>query len=107
MKSETTLKLIEILKTGKINAVGREELASALGCSDRVMRQCVARARLEGVCINNDMDGNGYYIPTHKDELLAQMKRVKSRLAAIARELKPLQDELADLEGQMSLEVEE
>lgn len=106
-KTETTLKLMEILKTGKVNAVERGELASLLGMTDRNMRECVAKARLEGVCIANDQDGVGYYIPTTTDELHRQIARVLSRVSAITKELPSLRKELEKLQGQLSLELGE
>ena len=51
------------LGVGLKNARTRAELCSAIGCSDRALREAIEALRWDYPIITND-DGTGYYIPT-------------------------------------------
>lgn len=104
-KSESTERLVEILGSGKKNAVKRSELLSVYGGSDRQMRMAICKARLEGVCINNDQDGSGYYIPDRLDELEAQYRQTEARGKKILAQLKAIRHEIDTIRGKDQLKL--
>lgn len=100
--TETTQRLIGLIGEGHENAISRTDLLGFFGGSDRQMRMAISMARLEGVCINNDQDGAGYYRPTAQDEIRRQYKQTLNRARTIFAQLKALRAELG-IEGQMTL----
>ena len=105
MKSKTTEMLLGALKTGKENAVSRQNLALLFDGSDGNMRRAVAQARLEGVCICNEQDGGGYYLPDTQEELKRQYSQTLNRARAIFAQLKYIREKIG-IEGQLYLELE-
>lgn len=95
--------IMSLLGKGKENAVNREALAEALGLEDRATRQAVSYARLEGCCICNDQDGEGYYIGTDRAELERQYKQTVSRGKMIFASLAALRREMGKDENQLSI----
>ena len=105
MKSETTEMLLGALKTGKENAVSRQSLALLFDGSDRNMRRAVAQARLEGVCICNEQDGGGYYLPDTQEELKRQYYQTLNRAMAIFAQLKYIREKMG-IDGKLYLELD-
>lgn len=81
---------IGLFVPGKENAIKRDELtqrcveAGLIGedvkDKDRAMRNLIARVKVDyNIQITNDGDGEGYYIPTHKEsvQLAKNNKRIK------------------------------
>lgn len=64
---------------GKVNAVRREELPKLFGVCDRTAREWLAEARRDGLLINNDQDGRGYYQPTTPDEVMRGYRQTQNR----------------------------
>lgn len=54
---------------GKANAIKREELPGLFGVCDRTAREWIAAAKRDGLLINNDQDGVGYYQPVTTEEI--------------------------------------
>lgn len=104
MYSEQTKELLSHLHFGKNNAIKREQLARELGVADREARKRVSYARLEGVCINNDQDGAGYYIPLSRMELERQYRQTLNRAVKILNTLKAQRAELGRDQNQLELE---
>ena len=98
MASEKTRQLIGLLGKGEKNAVKREQLAVYMGLSDRSMREAVAMARLEGVCIANNQDGTGYYIPENLEEYKQQYRQTKNRGRSIFAQLAAIRQGIEDLD---------
>ena len=80
---------IGLFTPGKENAIKREDLtqrcvgAGLIGeevkDKDRAMRNLIKRVKVDyNVKITNDGDGEGYYIPTHKESL--QLARNNNRI---------------------------
>lgn len=90
--SPLTVTLIALLGFGKANAVRREELASMLHVDDRTMRRCIAYARLEGVPICNDGDGNGYYIANRQEDARTVRERETRRAKSILANNRPFKE---------------
>lgn len=84
---------VGLFTPGKENAIKREDLVQrCVGAGlisentkdkDRAMRNLVARVKVDyNVQITNDCDGEGYYIPTHKESLqLARNNRREDKRA--------------------------
>lgn len=77
-----------------------------MGVDDRKMREMVSMARLEGVCIANDQNGNGYYLPENLDEYKRQYRQTANRGKKLLAQLKYLRHAIADLEDENQLELE-
>jgi len=88
VKEANTGLVASFLGYGKQNAVGRAELASAMGVSDRKMRKLIEEAREDGLVICHDQDGGGYYLADTREELRRQLKRNNSRAMSILRQQK-------------------
>lgn len=101
-----TKHLICLLGKGEGQAVSREQLAVLMGMDDRTMREAVAYARLEGVCIANAQNGKGYYLPDNLEEYKRQYRQTLNRGRNILAQLKALRHAIADLEDQDQLELE-
>lgn len=106
MASEQTKQLVGLLGKGAGQAVSRDTLAVLMGMSDRAMREAVAMARLEGVCIANDQQGGGYYLPDNLEEYKRQYRQTANRGKAILAQLKALRHAIADIEDEDQLELE-
>ena len=104
--TEKTKQLICLLGKGEGQAVSREQLAVLMGMDDRTMREAVAYARLEGVCIANAQNGKGYYLPENLEEYKRQYRQTLNRGRNILAQLKALRHAIADLEDQDQLELE-
>lgn len=101
-----TEKLISLLGKGVGQAVSRNQLAVLMGLNDRQMRETVAYARLEGICIANDQNGGGYYLPENLEEYKRQYRQTLNRGRNILSQLKALRHAIADMEDQDQLELE-
>lgn len=55
--------IMKYIPYGKENAISRDDLAIKVGCSDRIMRDLISKARKKTVIINIQ-NGSGYYRPT-------------------------------------------
>lgn len=104
MYSEQTKELLNHLKFGKSNAIKRSQLAKELGVNDREARRRISYARLEGVCIGNEQDGNGYYLPIKSEELARQYKQTIHRARVLLAQLRGIRAEMGKDPSQMTLE---
>ena len=96
--SRSTTKLLTILGIGKEHAVKREDLATLMETDDTSMRRAVCLARLEGVCINNDQDGIGYYLPNTIEELKRQYQQTERRAKILFAQLRAIRIQMATIE---------
>ena len=101
-----TEKLISLLGKGEGQAVSRNQLAVLMGLNDRQMREAVAYARLEGICIANDQNGGGYYLPENLEEYKRQYRQTLNRGRNTLAQLKALRHAIADMEDKDQLELE-
>lgn len=83
--------IVKFIPYGKENAISRDKLASAVGCSDRTMRDLINKARRRVVIINLQ-NGNGYYRPTDEDkeDVLKFKKQEENRAKDIFSNLQPV-----------------
>lgn len=92
--SESTKTLATYLKEGAEHAVSRQELGILTGWGDRHMREKIALARQEGLCIANEQRGGGYYIPVTRREIEQQIQTNRSRALAILKQQTNLKEKL-------------
>lgn len=76
----------DFIPVGSENAISREELRRATGLNDREMRALIETAR-EKTAIINLQDGNGYFIPSPNDAVLAKrwLNQMMSRKESIRK----------------------
>lgn len=91
-----TMLVADAVPEGKENAIGRKDLAERLGVGDRTMRQWVELARLDGLVVANDQDGNGYYQPATDAELKRQLAQNDHRAKTILAQNKHIRQRLRD-----------
>lgn len=85
---DITFRIANTVPEGKKNAISRQELAEKLGVSDRKMREWVEKAKADGLLVNNDQDGVGYYQPTEPEELQRQYRQTYNRAMSMLVQLK-------------------
>ncbi len=83
--------IVKYIPFGKENAISRDKLVAATGCSDRTMRDLINKAR-KRVVIINIQNGSGYYRPTDEDkeEVLKFKKQEENRAKDIFSNLQPV-----------------
>lgn len=79
--------ILDFIPKGRENAIKRSKLILLTGLSDRKIRELIADARRETVIINLQT-GDGYYIPTTKEEIERFVKQEEHRLKSIGYSLK-------------------
>lgn len=82
------MEIKELIGVGKKNAVTLLQLQWKTGEPERAIRKEIQRLRTEGLLINNDQDGKGYYYPTELDEVLYQYRQDRHRFLSIASRIK-------------------
>ena len=82
--------ILQYIPYGREHAISRRDLANAIGTTDRVMRQCIQRAREDGILIMNRQDGGGYYLACESDldDLQRQYAQDSARAMSILRRRK-------------------
>ena len=103
--SPSTERLLSILGRGSDRAVGRNLLAKLMNTNDSGMRKAVCLARLEGVAINNDQNGDGYYLPDTLEELKRQYAQTEHRAKILLAQLKAIRNQIATLEENQGLRI--
>ena len=63
--------------------------------ADRTMRKMIETARQEGLVICNEQNGEGYFLPTTRAELLKQYEQNESRAKSILRQQRFIRMEMA------------
>ena len=104
---EDAKRLVSLLGYGKRGAVRRTELLEQFGGTDRQMRKTISYARLKGVCIINDQDGDGYYIARTLDELRRQYKQMTARALDILAQRKAVKATIRILEDIEQLKLDD
>lgn len=103
-----TKKFMDIIPTGKENAISGSKLACLLNCSERKVRKCIEYLRRDGVliCSTYDSKGGGYYIPRNSAETSEYFGRQLSRIGHIWAALSPFKRYLKTLPvpGQLALD---
>lgn len=99
--------IVDLIPTGKDNAITRGQLCSLTGLSDRAVRKLIEIARIEGAIIINAQDGKGYYISDNPVDIRRQMCTNKSRAMSILKQQKYLRRRLAEIESAGQLTFEE
>lgn len=95
------------IRTGKENAITREQLCSLTGLPDRAVRKLIELARMEGAIIVNQGDGKGYYISEDEQDIRRQICTNHSRAMAILRQQSILRHKLREIEGAAQMTIEE
>lgn len=88
------MNIVDLIGTGKANAVTREALSASLNTTDRAVRQAIEDARHGGNIILNDQDGLGYYLPGDISEIERQYRQNQSRALSILHYQKHLRRRL-------------
>ncbi len=76
-----SIKIVDLLPTGKCNAIDSQLLADLLGCkSVRELQSLIAAERAAGVVILSTCnDGGGYYLPANDQEVREFIRTLESR----------------------------
>ena len=85
-----------LIPFGKEKAVTREYLAEALGLKDRTIRRAISKARMDGVIIINDQNGNGYYRSDDIADIERAYKQEKRRALSTMVCLKRMRQRLKE-----------
>ena len=101
--SADTKMLLEIFRqrTGKDRYIDRAALRGLVQSwtgryiPDRTMRKMIETARNEGMVICNGQDGQGYFLPTTKEELKRQYDQNENRAKSILRQQRFIRREMA------------
>ena len=101
------MNIVDLIPTGKANAITRERLCSLTGLRDRAVRKLIEIARIEGAIILNAQDGAGYYISDNPVDIRRQIATNNSRAMAILKQQKCLRRRLAEIESAGQLTMEE
>ena len=73
--------LVELIPTGRENAVSMKDLAALMNISERGLRLLVQQAREQGAAICSDWDNNGgYYMPADEYEAMSYLRQQKARI---------------------------
>lgn len=66
----------------------RKELCEEMDVPDRKLRELIEQAQNYGYLIANDGRGDGYYIPTHAEDIQALCRREENRLISLAKKVR-------------------
>ncbi len=85
--------IVKYIPYGKENAISRDDLAIKIGCSDRIMRDLISKARKKTVIINIQ-NGSGYYRPTEDDmeDVLKYKHQEENRATEVFGNLQPVRE---------------
>lgn len=81
--------ILDLIPTGKANAITRKDLAAATGLDDRSMREAIEQLRHNGHLICSKATG-GYYQPDNIEDIEEQYRREMKRAKAILHRLTPM-----------------
>lgn len=75
------VKIVDLLPTGKCNAIDSQLLADLLGCkSVRELQSLIAAERAAGaVILSTCNDGGGYYLPANDQEVREFIRTLEAR----------------------------
>lgn len=99
--------ILDLIPTGKANAVTRAQLCAHTGLSDRAVRKLIELARIDGAIIINAQDGAGYYISDNPVDIRRQIATNNSRAMTILKQQKCLRRRLAEIENAGQLKMED
>ena len=97
------MNVLEFIPYGRENAIKRQDLRDMLGVSDRDMRELIAQARKETPIINLS-DGQGYYRPNEKEDLMRYILQEQARSIKIMKNIRVAIKEYNKIVGQLTLE---
>lgn len=83
---------------GESHATKRAELSALTGLKDRSVRSIISEMQIAGVCICNAQDGNGYFLPETKADVIAQIKQNDNRAKHLLAKQKHLKALLKTME---------
>lgn len=85
--------IVKYIPYGRENAISRDDLAIKVGCSDRIMRDLISKARKKTVIINIQ-NGSGYYRPTEDDmeDVLKYKHQEENRATEVFGNLQPVRE---------------
>jgi hypothetical protein len=101
------MNIVDLIPTGKANAITRAQLCALTGLRDRAVRKLIEIARIEGAIILNAQDGAGYYISDNPIDIRRQIAQNNSRAMAILKQQKCLRNRLAEIENEGQLKMED
>ena len=97
------INIVDYIPFGEENAVKRWELMDKIMRPDRDIRRMIEDARRSGVIILNLSNGNGYFRPDKKEEILRYIRQEEARARSIHRNLKAAKKALRAIDGQLTL----
>lgn len=98
------INIVDYIPFGEENAVKRWELMDKIMRPDRDIRRMIEDARRSGVIILNLSNGNGYFRPDKKEEILRYIRQEEARARSIHRNLKAAKKALRAIDGQLTLD---
>lgn len=98
------MSIVDYIPFGEENAVKRFELIDKIMKPDREIRRMIEDARRSGVIILNLSNGNGYFRPDKKEEILRYIRQEEARARSIHRNLKAAKKALRAIDGQLTLD---
>lgn len=98
------MSIVDYIPFGEENAVKRWELMDKIMKPDREIRRMIEDARRSGVIILNLSNGNGYFRPDKKEEILRYIRQEEARARSIHRNLKAAKKALKAIDGQLTLD---
>ncbi len=81
--------LVEMIPTGKDDAISRRDLMKQLKVSDRKLREMIHEAREVYPILSNTGKG-GYYLPANKEEAEAYIRQSYSYISEIHKTIPPV-----------------
>lgn len=98
------MSIVDYIPFGEENAVKRFELMDKIMRPDREIRRMIEDARRSGVIILNLSNGNGYFRPDKKEEILRYIRQEEARARSIHRNLKAAKKALKAIDGQLTFD---
>lgn len=100
-----SIRLVDLLPTGRENAVTGRELASLLDLDGREISRTIERLRADGVpvCATCDSSRPGYYLAEGSEDLERYIASLDRRLRAIRLTREALAETLARQTGQTQI----
>ncbi len=101
---KTDVSIVDLLKTGKENAISTKELLHLSGCKNtRTLQECIAEERRSGAIICSG-SGAGYWLPKNRKEIEDFCKTMEKRAKNIFNATRSARKALALPEGQQHIE---
>lgn len=91
-------KIIDLLPTGKTNAISQKQLSIILNVSERKLRKIIETERQNGqvICSSMDAEVNGYFLPATVEEAREFYATMKKRITTTLKCLRATRQWIKD-----------